>query len=464
MTTTATRLQASQQPAGRLLDPAHRLTTLGALLVVTVVAVDAMAVATVMPTVVEDLHGLRFYAWAFTSFFIADVVGIVDAGTRADRRGPAPSLLGGLGLFATGLLVAGLAPDMAVFALGRALQGFGAGMIIVALYVVMARAYDESLRPRAFAALSAAWVVPALVGPAAAGAVADGPGWRWVFFGMLPLVLLGLILLQPVLRELPTAGEAGDVRRGGPLVAIVVAAGLTAVQFAGQRQVWWSVPLAIGGLALLLPGLRRFLPAGALSLRAGLPATVSLRGILAGAFFGAEAYLPLALTHVHGASPTTAGLPLTVGALGWATGSWWQGRVSSPVGRQALLRIGFSLVALGVGLLALVSAMSSVSMWLALPFWCLAGTGMGLSMPVISVLMLAQSPDHEQGANSAALQICDVTASVVTIGAGGALVAWAERGGASLGGVVAAIDLTMAAIAAAGILAARRTRTGGVAQ
>ena len=138
--------------------------------------------------------------------------------------------------------------------------------------------------------------------------------------------------------------------------------------------------------------------------------------------------------------------------------------MSSPAGRQVLLRLGFSLVALGVGLLALVSAMSSVSMWLALPFWCLAGTGMGLSMPVISVLMLAQSPDHEQGANSAALQICDVTASVVTIGAGGALVAWAERGNASLGGVVAAIDLTMAGIAAAGILAAGRTRSGGVAQ
>lgn len=455
--TTAER-EAGGLVGGSILDARHRLATLGSVLVITVVAVDAMAVATIMPTTVRDLHGLRYYAWAFTAFFIADVIGIVDAGARCDRRGPAPALLGGMGLFAGGLVMASAAPDMAMFVAGRAVQGLGAGMIIVALYVVMARAYDESLRPKAFAAISAAWVVPALVGPAAAGAVASGPGWRWVFAGMLPLVLVGLVLLGPVLRALPRAEGAAGLRRGGLVVALLVAGGLAAVQYAGQQPGWWSLPLAALGLALMLPALRRFLPDGTLRLRRGLPATVALRGILAGGFFGAEAYLPLALTRVHGASPATAGIPLTVGALGWAAGSWLQGRASEAT-RRRLLPLGFAVVAAGVGPLALVAASAHITMWLALPLWCVAGLGMGLAMPSISVLTLSMSPDREQGANSAALQICDVTCSVVTIGAGGALVAWAQSGGIGLGGAVGAIDVVMAGIAVLGVLATRRAGT-----
>jgi MFS family permease len=453
--TTAADLEAGGRVRGSILDAGHRLATLGAVLVITVVAVDAMAVATIMPTTVRDLHGLRYYAWAFTAFFIADVIGIVDAGARCDRHGPGRSLLGGMGLFAGGLVMAGAAPVMAVFVAGRAVQGLGAGMIVVALYVVMARAYDESLRPKAFAAISAAWVVPALVGPAAAGAVASGPGWRWVFVGMLPLVLVGLALLGPVLRGLPSAAGGAGLRRGGLVVAVLVASGLAAVQYAGQQPGWWSIPLVVLGLALMLPALRRFLPDGTLRLRRGLPATVALRGILAGGFFGAEAYLPLALTRVHGASPATAGLPLTVGALGWAAGSWVQGRASEAV-RRRLLPLGFAVVATGIGPLALVASSSHVTMWLALPLWCVAGLGMGLAMPSISVLTLSMSPEREQGANSAALQICDVTCSVVTIGAGGGLVAWAQSGAIGLGAAIAAIDLAMAGIAVLGVLASRR--------
>src|SRR5207248_5731451 len=99
-----------------------------------------------------------------------------------------------------GLLVDGLAPDMGVFMVGRTLQGLGGGALIVALYVVVARMFPEARRPKVFAAMSAAWVVPALVAPALAGVITDAFGWRWVFLGIAPIAGVGALLLVPVVR------------------------------------------------------------------------------------------------------------------------------------------------------------------------------------------------------------------------------------------------------------------------
>src|SRR4051812_49953755 len=110
----------------------EQITLAGITLVISVTAFEAIAVATAMPTVARSLHGLGLFGWSFTAFLLADIVGLVDAGSRVDRNGPTGSLIGGLSMFAAGLLVDGLAPDMPVFLIGRALQGLGAGALIVA--------------------------------------------------------------------------------------------------------------------------------------------------------------------------------------------------------------------------------------------------------------------------------------------------------------------------------------------
>jgi MFS family permease len=402
--------------------PSPRLTLAGLVLVITVVAVEAMAVATVMPTVVRHLHGLHWYGWSFTAYFLADVVGMVNAGARTDRHGPRGSLIGGLGLFGVGLLTAGLAPDMAVFTVGRAFQGLGGGSLIVAVYVIVARGFDQERRPRVFAALSGAWVVPALIGPAAAGAVTDWVGWRWVFLGIAPIAVLGAVMLVPVVRRVSTDGTAAAPRLG--LVGGVrLAGGLALGQLAGQRLDGWSIPLLLLAILGAGPPLVRLLPAGALRGGRGLPTAVILRGLLSGGFFGAEAYLPLTLARLHHGAPTEVGIPLTLGAVGWSAGSWWQGRFSAD-DRSPLLRAGFSFVAIGVASLVVLT-FDGVSMWVAAPIWMVAGTGMGLAMSSVSVLVLQLSPVPEQGANSAALQVADVVGSTigVTVAATAVLVA-----------------------------------------
>jgi len=206
------------------LDERWRGLTTGLVLNVTFVAFEALAIATIMPLVVADLGGVALYGWVFSAFLLADLVGIVLAGELADRFGPALPFAAGLALFAIGLLIGGLAPSMPVLVAARAIQGFGAGAIPAVAYVVIGRTYPDSLRPRMFAILSTAWVVPGIAGPALAAFVADHVGWRPVFLGLLPLVLVAGSLALRALRSVPANPER--VARRVLLDAVRVASGL----------------------------------------------------------------------------------------------------------------------------------------------------------------------------------------------------------------------------------------------
>src|SRR5262249_26038717 len=149
-------------PGDGVWAPARRRLTLGLTLTISLVAVEALAIATVLPTVSDDLDGIALYGWVFSAFFLGTLIGIVVSGQSADRLGAAPAFGVGLVLFAIGLLVGGLAPTMLVLVLARLVQGFGAGAIPAIGYVAIGRAYPDSLRPRMFAVLSSAWVIPGI--------------------------------------------------------------------------------------------------------------------------------------------------------------------------------------------------------------------------------------------------------------------------------------------------------------
>jgi MFS family permease len=437
----------------------RRAATVGLLLLITMVAFEAMSVGTAMPTMVAELHGQALYSWPFTAFFAASVTGTVLSGRVSDTRGPRLPLLGGPVIFGTGLLVASAAPSMMVLLAGRVLQGLGAGVIVVVAYALIALVYPERDRPAAFGAISAAWVVPALVGPAIAGLVTEHASWRWVFLGLTPFVLVGAVLLVPLVRTLPRAapGTAQRGTRHGVIVAAAAAGvGLSALTWAAQHPALVVAPLAVAGLVLLVPALRRLLPPGTVTARPGLPTVVLARGLLTGAFFGVEVYLPLTLTAVHGTSPALAGLPLTIGALGWSGASALQGRYPD-IPRHRLLRAGFLLLAAGLAGTT-VAAFAGLPYWLVLPVWTVAGAGMGLAMPSLSVQLLDLSPPGERGFNTAALQIWDILMSTACIGFGGVLLIAIASTDAPAPAVVP-LDVLMAGLALTGAALATRTRT-----
>ncbi|MGH2467756.1 MAG: MFS transporter [Candidatus Limnocylindrales bacterium] len=420
-------------PAGRparagVWAPERRALTVGLLLTVTLVAFESLSVATIMPLVGRELDGLALYGWVFSAFFLGDLVGIVAAGAQADRGSLARPFILGLGLFALGLVIDGLAPSMAVLVLGRSIQGFGAGAVPTVAYVAIGRRYPDAIRPVMFASLSSAWVVPGLAGPAVAGLVADHATWRYVFLGLLPLVAVAMALTTPALRD---PGPVPSITAGtGPVEplwrrlvpAIRVAAGAALVLGALTARDLLSVGLGIGGVAIGLPALRRLVPAGTLSAARGLPTVILLRGVATFGFFGAEAFLPLTLVSVRGASATEAGLALTAATLTWTAGSWIQARLMHSWGAARLIRAGLVGVTIGVLGVATILA-SAVPVEVGVAAWGLAGFGMGLAYSPISLTVIRDAPAGQEGSATAAMQLCDVLGTALGTGLGGAIVA-----------------------------------------
>ena len=183
-----------------------------------------------MPIVAKELGDLELYGWVFSAFFLGSLIGIVVVGGAIDRGGLAVPFAIGLGLFAIGLLIGGLSPSMPILVGARFLQGLGAGTIQPIAYVAIGRTLPESLRPRMFATLSTAWVLPGVIGPAIAGTVGDTVGWRYVFLGLLPLIALAGALTLGALHAIadvpPPADPARSAARRGRLpLAIIVALG-----------------------------------------------------------------------------------------------------------------------------------------------------------------------------------------------------------------------------------------------
>jgi len=426
------------EAAGAPFAPAYRLITIALIALVTIVAFEFMAVATAMPQAAEDLDAVRSYGLAFSVMLTAQLLGIVLAGVWSDRSGPMPGLYAGQLLFAAGAAGCGLAPTFPILLLGRAVTGLGAGIIIVVLYVVVGQVYPAVVRPRVFSFISAAWVLPSLVGAPLSGWLASTFTWRLVFWVVVPpaLVTLAVVVRQSaaIRREDDRATHGQDERslhrRTANLgVLVALAAGL--VQLGTHERftaVSWQTLAAVGGVVGLLAVTPRLLPAGTLRMDRGLPSVILSRFLLNAAFNGSITFIPLMLTQARGSTLAVAGAVLAVGSLGWAGGSWVQGLPSMARHRPVLVSFGGLFVALGCLALVLVTA-AGWSVWLFGPAMVLTGTGMGLGSTSLSVLLLDLAPAGEYGRASAALQLSDVLGSVLGIAGASALFASFHTGG-----------------------------------
>lgn len=446
--------------------PPHRALTLGVILSVSTVAFESLGVATVLPDVARQLDGLGSYGWGLSALMLANIVGTVLAGRAADRSGVRRPLATGLLVFAAGCVLAGTAGGWPVFLLGRFVQGLGVGAIMAIAYTVISLAYPEHLRARMFALLSSAWTVPSLIGPVLAGTLTEHTTWRAVFLLVPPLVAIAARLTLPALPAPATAPGQGPAGRDrGPLLAAGALTLGTALflQALLLRNIPALVLLALAGLALAVPALRRVTPEGTLTLRRGIGAGVAVRGLLCAVYFGSEAFLPLGLQEVRGLGATLAGLGLAAGAVTWVAGSALQARRDSavPGARGRGTALGFAVLLAGVALIALALASDAVPAQLAIAGWAIGGLGMGMAFNASTTDTLEQTPAARQGEVSSALQLAQTLATAVVAGLGGAAVAAAGDG---VDGTRAALLATFAftgLLAALGVLLAGRLRARG---
>ncbi|WP_308929619.1 MFS transporter [Arthrobacter sp. SLBN-112] len=449
--------------------PPYFWVTVGTCALVFLAAFESLAVTTIMPLVSRELNGGSLYALAFAGPLATGVIGMVGAGNWSDRRGPALPLYASVALFVAGLLVAGTSVSMPMLVTGRLVQGFGGGALTVALYVLVARFYPGTLHPRIFAAFSAAWVVPSLVGPFAAGVVAQVFSWHWVFLGVVGLVIPALAMIVPVLRGLDAPGSNdGPEERVPPWApgrlgwAALAALAVLGLNLSADVSIPAFPPakalLAVAAVVLALAAVRPLVPAGTLRARRGLPSVILARGLASASFFGAEVYLPYLLIDQYGFPPTLAGVTLTGGALAWAGAAAVQGRMGPRLPHRRAVRVG-SLMVLVAILLALATAGLHWPAAVAIAGWVLAGGGMGLLYPRLSVMTLALSSKENEGFNSSAMSIADSLGGALSLAATGIVFAAFTTTVQSFAGVFA----FTAALGVAAVLVAPRV-TGGKGQ
>ncbi|HEX5038735.1 MAG TPA: MFS transporter [Candidatus Limnocylindria bacterium] len=439
--------------------PERRLLTVALIGLVTAAAFEGMAVPTVLPALVDELGGLDLYGWAFAAFWLTNIIGITLAGIDVDRRGTARSLAIGSLLFSAGMLISGVADGMPQVILGRAVQGFGSGAIGSVVYATIARGYPASATPHMIALISSAWIVPGLVGPALAGAISDAIGWRWVFIGVVPAVLVMSVLLFPLARRMGTVERGdepvtSDTRRA--VDAVLLALGST-VALSGLTigAPLPAVALVVGGGGIAVWALRHLLPPGSLRLSPGRPAATAAVFAIAFAFFGTEAFVPLTVVELLGGSVTLGGIALSAAAVTWAAGSWLQARASGRGVRRAVVTAGAALIAAGIGIVALV-LVPGMPVAVVITGWAVAGLGMGLAYSMLTLLVLETSDRGQEGFSSAALQLMFTLGTAFGAGIGGAIVALADRGVIALSEAVGLVDATMIVVAILAVVVSTR--------
>jgi MFS family permease len=456
--------------AADLFAPGLRGLTLGLVSTITLVAIESLAIGTVLPLVADELGDLALYGWVYSAFFLGNLVGIVLAGGALDRMPIHRPFAVGLGLFGLGLLAGGLAPSMPILVLARFVQGLGGGAVGPTAYVAIGRCLPERLQPRMFALMSTAWVVPGVVGPSLAALVGELAGWRWVFLGLLPLLLVAGGLAIRALRNLEDAGPGAldaDAHGTGArlLRAIGAAAGAGLLVAAlGVTEPLLIVAGAAAGAAVLLPSFRWLTPRGTLLLAVGVPAAVLLRAVMTFAFFSADAFIPLLLQEWRGTTAFLTGAVFTVTTVAWTAGTWLQARRIDRVGPRRFVALGFALIAVGSGL-TIPTILPGVAPELSILTWALPGVGMGFMYSAVTLVVLRGVAPSEQGSASSSLQLADILGTALGTGVAGAITAAGTRaGGDGLGIALAAVFAMSLVASLLGMVAARRLGSGGARQ
>jgi MFS family permease len=452
-----------------LFAPGLRGLTLGLVSTITLVAMESLAIGTVMPVVARELGDQELYGWVYSAFYLGNMIGIVLVGGALDRMPLRRPFAAGLGLFALGLLVGGLAPSMPVLIAARFVQGLGGGAVAPTAYVAIGRCLPERLQPPMFALMSAAWVVPGLIGPSIAALIGQTVGWRWVFLGLLPLLAVAGGLALSALRAVPAAvtggadgARAATVRRLPNALLAAAGAGLLVASLTSSE-----LPLLLAGsvlgVALLLPAFRRLTPPGTLSLAPGVPAAVLLRGAMTFSFFCADAYIALLLQTWRGTSPALTGIVFTVTTIAWSAATWAQAKRIDRWGSRRFVWLGFVFIAAGA-VLTIPATSPGVPPEIVVVTWALPGAGMGLMYSAVTLVVLRRTRPEEQGAASSSLQLADILGTALGAGVGGAIAAAGTRGGGDgLGWALAAVYAMSAVVATLGAIGSRRLDGGAEA-
>lgn len=382
-------------------------------------AVNIFIATTVMPSVVEDIGGIRFFSWATTLFVVASIIGASLAASTIDRLGTRNAYRFALLFFGIGALICSLAPAMAVLLVGRSVQGLGGGMLSALTYTTIRLVFPERLWARAMAVSSAMWGIATLSGPAIGGIFAELGVWRLAFGSIIPLVV-GLALLLE--RILPRTGASEERRESRvPWVQLGILAASVLIVSAASAQddtlvTGIGIVVAISLFFVLVRVERRaatrLLPTGTFSLRSPIGPIFATMVLMSFAIT-ADIFIPLFLQVLHGLSPLWAGYLTAVLSIGWTLASLPVSGLAGPQAARAILT-GQTMMVVGMVTLAVVMPVHGDSVGLIAVIAAgllLLGMGMGSGWAHVLTRALAAAPEGEQAITAQSLTTVQMLAS-----------------------------------------------------
>jgi len=382
-------------------------------------AFEMFSIVVVMPVVAGDIDPeFDWYVWPFTMFLVGQVFAIIVSGRLIDRFGAFKPLAAGLGVFAFGLAIAGWSSTMGVFLVARAVQGLGGGALSIAVMVVLAEIYPEQRRSWMMTIFSFCYLGPAFVGPFLAANIAQLFGWRFVFLGIIPFLIIAAVVgakpLYQLYKRRPSRG--GSPNEVPMWAAVAGTVGLTCLQ-AAIRDIenfdWKMTPLAVAGVLAVGVALRKMMPTGFWRFQPGMPSLMWVRLTLAGAFYASYSLLTLLLTEDRGYSLEMASLAPAIGALGWASGTVLQSRPWLRLRRDQIILIGCIFETVSMAVMAVFAVLKPAPddtdyLFILAAFALVgAGFGMGLASASTSLALMTLSPPEAIGRNTSNLQVAD---------------------------------------------------------
>lgn len=404
---------ADDVPPGLLLPRrAKAIVMTGVILAMFTMALNQTIISVAMPRIVADLGGLDLFAWPFTSYLLASTAPVPFFGKLSDIYGRKPMLLIGLVVFSIGSMLAGVSGSMAQLIAFRAVQGLGGGLIMASAFSSIGDFFSPQDRGRWMGLFSGIFAFASVVGPLAGGVLTDNLSWRWVFYINLPFAILAFVIVtRGMPRYRPRHQQRVDYL-GGILLIVATAPLLLAFSWGGNQYAWGDprvlIAFLIAGLALAAfvkvehgtP--HAVLPLALFRNRAYLVSILALATVGMG-MYALIQFMPLFVQAVQGSSATRSGTVTMPMMGGLVLGSAAAGQVLSQTSRARPLAIGGGLItALGTFLLASLSA--DASQWLIRGYMAVTGLGIGVTMPLYSVIVQNALPYSLLGVASASTQ------------------------------------------------------------
>jgi EmrB/QacA subfamily drug resistance transporter len=384
----------------------------GAMLGLLLAALDQTIVATALPRIVGDLHGLNHLSWVVTAYLLTSTVTVPLYGKLSDLYGRKRLFLVAIPLFLAGSALCGAAQSMDQLIAFRALQGIGAGGLIPLTFAVIGDLFSPRERGRYQGLTGAVWGVAAVAGPLLGGVLTDSVSWRWIFYVNLPLGGLALVVIATTMHiPFEPHGHAIDYA-GSALLTLGAVSLLLAAVWGGQNYAWTSAEI----VGLLAAGALLLVAFVAVELRVPepiLPLTLFRNSIftvantaalvIGAALFGALIYIPLFVQGVIGGSATNSGVVLIPLSFGWVATSVVSGQLISRTGRYRPFPIAGSIL-LVIGFWLLTRVDSHTSSLTATGDMLVIGLGLGLMYQTYVLAVQNAVPPRQLGIATASVQ------------------------------------------------------------